>query len=154
MKLYFLFLLLLGVTLNQKVCAQNKGTAKARLEYIKDYNMKLDGGVSSYTYDTASLEKNDFIFVIAALRTRTAFMKIIGKNENVFLKLVGKKPVRGDKNYHHVFSGAGYMVTVDTKKTSTLDVSHDLYAGTLTVEYKGTATKIKVRGSVSKHAWQ
>jgi hypothetical protein len=135
MKSYLLFLLFLGIGLNQKVCAQNKEVDKVKLEYIKDYNMKLDGGVSSYTYDTASLETNDYIFVIAALKTRTAFMKVVGNNVNVFVKLVGKKPVRGDEIYHHVFAGSGYRVTVETKRVSGLDAFNNLYTGTLTVEY-------------------
>jgi hypothetical protein len=152
MKPYLLLLLSLAIGIHQKIYAQHTALIETKLEYIKDYNIMLDGGCSSYTYDTASLEKKDYIFVIAALKTRTAFMKVAGHQENVFLKLVGKNLVRGDKEYHHIFTGGGYNVRIDTKRTVGLDAFHDLYIGTLTIEYKGSIVKIKVQGAVDKDA--
>ena len=154
MKTFFFFALLLVIGIIQKTHAQRRAEAKFNLEYITDYNIMLDGGCSNYTYDTADLNTNIYVFVIAATPTRTAFMKIAGNNENVFLKLVGKKPGKGDVDYHHVFTGGVYNVIVDTKKIYELDSFNNLYIGTLTIEHNGVISKIKVRGSVDKHAWQ
>lgn len=137
-----LFLMLVFVHLGRA----QKASPSARLEYVDNhFPIKIDGGGSFYTYDTTDLDSMHYIFVIS--NRRIAFMKVSNKSDYIFLQPADKNRPGGDMDTS-TFTGSGYVVKLNTRKTKEIDPDYDMYSGTLTIKHNNNSATIKVHGSV------
>lgn len=149
--LLFLMLVLLNSGLAQK------SLAPITLEYVgNSFPIKIDGGGNFYTYDTVSLDKHKYILVINNASNwitfeshiRTAFIKVSDKSDYVYLHASGHTHAVGMDTA--TFKGAGYVISLNTRKVKDLDSYNDLYKGSLTIKHNREQVVIKVQGAVAK----
>ncbi len=110
-----------------------------------DIPVKIDGGGSFYTYDTAKVVPGNEILVISNLRV--AIIKVASKSDFIYLhpqNLNRKRPTGGIDT--STFIGNGYMIKLNTRKVKSINNHEDLYSGTLTIKYKQRSFVIKIHG--------
>jgi hypothetical protein len=110
------------------------------LDYIDDYPVKIDGGCSFFTYDTTSLAKNQFVFVISA--AKTAFFK---KDGRFFILHRVRREVKQNGYVDH-FADSDYRITLDVNKGKKMSEWRTNYAGVLKISQRNKVKTIKVHG--------
>lgn len=135
-KLLFVLLFLSASSANQKCFGQDS----FGLDYIDSYPVKVDGESSYFTYDTTSLAKGKFVFVVSG--SRTAFFKTDGK----IVIVSGLKRQAKQNGYTDRFEGSGYYITLDVSKGKKISESQTNYVGELKISQGNKVKTIKING--------
>lgn len=117
-----------------------------KLDYIKDFRIKIDGGGSYFTCDSTALAQKKYILVISA--ENVAFINV--KDSYVYLKRT-KRTVSGDSLYTDIYSGGGYKIILVAARESPVVDHSSTYKGTMQVKYKGSTLNVKVHGRVDSY---
>jgi len=122
---------------------------KISLEFLgnDDFQIKIDGGCSFYTYDTTSLTKDSYIIVING--EKLAFSKINGKL--VYFKHVKRTLNTG--GYIDTFIGKDHKVILDVKLTSSKEYKETIFSGILKMTHMNSVTIIPVHGINNEHVF-
>ncbi|KAA0991963.1 hypothetical protein [Dyadobacter aurulentus] len=111
-----------------------------KVEFIDTYPVKVDGNASFFTFDSTSLTKGKFIFVVSG--SKTAFFKKGGKLVIVsFLKREVKQ-----NGYIDHFYDSGYQVTLDVNRGEKISEWSTEYSGQLKLVQKNKVMTIAVHG--------
>ncbi|HWJ29328.1 MAG TPA: hypothetical protein VNS32_22500 [Flavisolibacter sp.] len=112
-----------------------------KLEYFTSIPKVIDGCSSTYTYDTTSLKKSQYIFISNI--QDLGLIKVNGKT--ISLKMISNKQT-SKATWKQVFKGSGYTITLTTKEIKQTGEEVTLEAGSLEVEYGTAKTIYKVHG--------
>ncbi len=141
MKYYFISFCLASMRLNQGF---GQVSTPPKIDFIKDYPIKIDGGCSFYTYDTTALDRNSYIFIVGA--RNVGFISTAGKF--ILLKKVRRTVVRANQ-FKDYFAGQGYNITINMTEAGTFDNSNFLYTGAMILKYKNAIENFKIHGKVA-----
>lgn len=109
------------------------------IEFLNDFPIIVHGG-SFFTFDTTSLLKQKFIFVVSA--TRIAYFKQGGRLFIVnYLKRENRK-----NGYIDSFEGSGYKIKLALVKANRLSKNRVLYTGILQFTRNEIVTIVDVQG--------
>lgn len=114
--------------------------ASGRIEFIDSYPVKIDGEASFFTFDTTSLEKQKYVFIVSG--SRTAFFKKSGK----YILANGEKRQKTQNGYVDRFNGNGYHITLDVTRDKKISEGRTRYTGTLKIAQKDKVINITVQG--------
>jgi hypothetical protein len=122
---------------------------KVSLEFFSDsdFQVKIDGGCSFYTYDTTSLSKESYVLVIDS--RKLAFSKIKGKL--VYFTHVKRALVSG--GYVDTFSEADHKMILDVKMIGRTANKEPIFSGLIKITHHNSLTTIPVHGVNNEHVF-
>jgi hypothetical protein len=141
----FIAILLSG--LSQSDLRMTKTSHNLKLELItpSEFQVKIDGGCSFYTYDTIPLKTEKYVLVVDALSN--CFVKI--NNKIVYFSSKGRS---FNKNgYVQRFSSGDYSLTLDVIKGDRVDTYYQ-FMGTLRISGKGDEGLMQIHGVNQEYA--
>lgn len=123
---------------------KNISIPSLKMDFIENYPIKIDGGVSFFTHDTTSItdRKKDILIINAK---KTAFIHLNGNF--VFFKHIGRQ--RKKNNYIDKFQGKNREVlTLTMHKKRAINKENSEFAGQLTLQIGKNILHIPIHGMV------
>jgi hypothetical protein len=114
-----------------------------KLDVIKDYPIKIDGGCSFYASDTSSFKNKQYIFIVSAKKTGFIYVD----NKYVLLKEVSQQNMDAN-NYSDLFKGDGYEIELDITKNAKMNSNTFMCEGIMTLKKEGYTVINKVYGKI------
>ncbi|SEJ73580.1 hypothetical protein SAMN04487995_6188 [Dyadobacter koreensis] len=134
--LFAIFLLLAQPEIINPVSDQD-GKFSNDIEFLDDFQLRVYGG-SFFTFDTTSVLKQKFIFVVSA--TRIAYFK---KGGRLLIVNYLKREIR-QNGYIDFFEGSGYKIRLNVVKANKIGKSRTGYIGVLEFAHNQITTTVRI----------